>query len=180
VNGSAPAGFSPIVKLCVAGAAPPATTLNASALGDAVNVFVVPPVSTSVTGIEYGELFTVCPALFAPVSVMITCPVCVPAASPEVFTHAVIVSCVVPVVGVTVSHATSVLIATGNGPAGVVSDAVTLWHAGDEPTAPENDSEVGVTTKTYGLVDAAVTVSVTGTDSGEFVAPDAVRITCPL
>ncbi len=34
---TAPAGFSPIVKLCAAGAAAPTCALNESALGDAVS-----------------------------------------------------------------------------------------------------------------------------------------------
>jgi len=38
VNGNALSGFDPIVKLCVAGAAPLAVALNESALTDAVNV----------------------------------------------------------------------------------------------------------------------------------------------
>ncbi len=127
MNGSAPAqSFYQSVKLCVAGAAPPATTLNASALGDVVSVSAAAPVSVSVTGIEYGELFTVCPTLFGPVAVTITCPVRVPAASPVVTTHALITIFVFPLDGVTVSHDASVLITTGNGPPGVESSTVTL------------------------------------------------------
>jgi hypothetical protein len=165
VNGNALDGESPIVKLCFAGAAAPTTALNEIALEDAVSISAGAPVIVSVTGISSGELFTVCPPEFGAVIVTITCPENVPAARPAVFTHALIFSCVCPAVGVTVSHATSVLIATGNGPAGVVSSTFTVWHAGEEPAAPENASDVGTGTKTHGLVvTAAVPVPLNFTD----------------
>jgi hypothetical protein len=67
VNATAPAGFSPIVKLCFAGAAPPATAVNASEVGDAVSADVCVPEIVSVTGTNSGE-FDI------PVEETITCP----------------------------------------------------------------------------------------------------------
>ena len=94
---------------------------NATLVELTTSVLPVELAITSDTGIEYGELFTVSPAEFGAVMVVIMCPLYVPAARPVVLTHALNVTAEFPTVGVTVSHAASVLIATGKGADGVVS-----------------------------------------------------------
>jgi hypothetical protein len=147
VNATAPAGFSPIVKLCAAGAATPTCALNESALGAAVKVEAA-PVTANDTGIDIGELLTVYPDEFAPVAVTMMCPVRLPAASPLAFTQTLAAKRVCPLAGVTVSHDESELSTTGNGPLGVVSSTDKAWQTGADPTAPVNDSALGVATIT--------------------------------
>jgi hypothetical protein len=172
LNGTAPAGVSPIVKPCFAGAAPPTTALNAIALGDAVNVLALVALeTTSVSGIETVEFGV-------PGDVTLTVPVYVPAENPVEFTLTCIFAFVVAVPPVITIHGWFAVVVTGIAADGDAT-IVKVWAAGGTaPTCIVNGNELCM--ETSELPCAAVTASVTVTDIGEFVTPAADTITCPV